>query len=413
MCLCKKKKLLIVVGAGASTEFDMPSVSDIDNLFKTWSKQIFKDPLWDISLYEYLKNEIINYFKSANRPIKTDTNFEEILYAAMNLYSLNNDNRTNPLGAFYDFKNIPQFQDQTGILRKIEYDDFKYLTSFLIDKLLVEFRTRCMSVPTLKQEELKILKSFMTELQNRFDIGVLTFNYDNIFLNQIVNPVTGFNSSGIFDPKTILNNKKWNFIYHIHGSVHFDMRSNSYGLHNITFNSDLTSKFQENSSGRSGQTTVEEQFVLTSNIIAGYGKSYQIQKNPFYLYFSDFANKIYEADALLFVGYGFNDIYINNIISESFDYNRNRPVVVITYSDDTQDSMQFRQDAWSTSLTNCIVTNRNRMSSKSRMSAVSVSELREKMEFEVSKEPNRPLSIWHYGFLDACRNPKLIIGELK
>ena len=34
------KKLLIIVGAGASIDFGMPTVKKIDNLFETWGKEI-------------------------------------------------------------------------------------------------------------------------------------------------------------------------------------------------------------------------------------------------------------------------------------------------------------------------------------------------------------------------------------
>jgi hypothetical protein len=411
MCRFKKKKLLIIVGAGASVEFNMPSVSDIDNLFDKWSDQILKVPFQNISLYNYLKREIISYFNSVSNPIKTDTNFEEILYTTLNAYSLNNDNRTNPLSSLYEFKSFPQIV-AFGQTRNIEFSDFKTLTSHLIDELLKEFRNRCSSLTATKQAELKILKTFFIEIKKHFDIGVLTFNYDNVFLSQLNNPITGFDLKGQFNPNIVLNNKSWNFIYHLHGSVHFDMQTNSKGLHNITFNPDLQSTFQQNSLGRSGHTTVEDQFVLTSNIIAGYGKSYQIQRNPYYLYFTDFSNKIYDADAVLFAGYGFNDIYVNNIIRESFDFKRNRPVVVLTYSQNDEEPMQFRQDNWSRNLTNTITTNALSMSTKNHTVAPMISDIKAKKEFEVSKDIDKPLSIWHNGFLEACRNPELIIDEL-
>jgi hypothetical protein len=361
-----------------------------------------------------LKDEIIHYFTSISKPIKTDTNFEEVLYTAMNLYSLNNENKTNPVSAFYDLKTMPQVKDQLGTTRDVDYTDFKYLTSFLIDELLKEFRNRCLTVMTSKQAELNTLKSFLSELENHFEVGVLTFNYDNVFLSQLNRPTTGFDKTGVFDPAIILK-KKWNFIYHIHGSVHFNMLSNSKGLHNIAFKSDLSSRFHKNTSGKSGQTTPESQFVLTSNIIAGYGKSYQIQKNPFYLYFTDFAKKIYEADAFLFAGYGFSDIYVNNVIAESFDFNRKRPVVVVTCSKDKQDPIQYRYitDQWAWNLINCIATDPGKMASKNYSIAPTISDLKTNREFEISKDINRPLSIWNSGFLDACRNPKLIIDELK
>lgn len=412
MCIFKKKKLLIIVGAGASVEFDMPSVSAIDDLFDTWSNPILKIPSQDISLYRYLLNEVKNYYNSAPRPIKTDTNFEEILYTALSAYSLNNSNHTNPLSALYDFKTFPQVE-VFGTTRNVDYDDFRLLASHLIDELLKEFRSRCATLTTTKQNELNTLQTFFNSLYSHFDVGVLTFNYDNIFLSQLNNPITGFDLNGQFNPNIILKNKSWNFIYHLHGSVHFDMQTNSIGLHNITFNPDLQSTFQQNSLGRSGQTTVEDQFVLTSNIIAGYGKSYQIQRNPYYLYFTDFGKKIYEADAVLFAGYGFNDIYVNNIISESFDFKRNRPVVVLTYSQDNEDPMQFRQDNWARNLTNTITTNAHTMSTKNHTAAPMISDIKTNKEFEVSKDIDKPLAIWHNGFLEACRSPKLIIDELK
>lgn len=411
MCLFKKKKLLVIVGAGASKEFGMPSVIDIDKYFDTWSNDILKIPSYNISLYEYLKQEIIKHYNSAKKPIKDLTNFEEILYTALNLYSLNNENKSNPISAFYNFKKFPQIE-AFGKTKEIEFNDFKNLTSYLVDKLLTEFRRKCSSINTTKPSELNALRSFLHELQKKFDIGILTFNYDNIFYSQLNSPSTGFDLNGKFNPNIILKNQRWNFIYHLHGSVHFDMQSNSGGLHNIIFNPDLSSSFHQNTSGRSGETTIEDQYILTSSIIAGYGKSYQIQRNPFSLYFTDFGKKIYEADALLFAGYGFNDIYVNNVIRESFDYNRKRPVVVLTHSDDNQDPMQFRMDTWSYNLLNTIMTNPHTMSTKNHVAAPHISDIKRNNEFEVSVDSNKPLSIWHNGFLDACKNPNLILNEL-
>jgi len=35
------KKLLIIVGAGGSIQFGMPSVADVDTLFERWAKEYF------------------------------------------------------------------------------------------------------------------------------------------------------------------------------------------------------------------------------------------------------------------------------------------------------------------------------------------------------------------------------------
>lgn len=412
MSKVEKKKLLIIVGAGASVEFGMPSVSDIDTLFDKLSNEIFHVPSCNISLYKYLQRRIIDYFKSVQKPIKTGTNFEEILYTALNVSSMNNHNRTNPISALYDFKSFPQVEVYGQSPREIKYYDFSQLSLRLIDGLLIEFRSRCSSLNDRKHDELNTLETFLSNLKERFDLGVLTFNYDNVLLSQLSSPVvTGFDPQGRFNPSLILNNKSWNFIYHLHGSVHFDMHSNDNGLHNVTFNHDLNSTFQQNSFGRSGETTIEGQYVPTSNIIAGYGKSYQIQRNPYYLYFTDFGRKIYEADALLFAGYGFNDIYVNNIVEESFNFNRNRPVVVLTYSYDNEDPMQFRSDNWTRNLIKTIETNVQSMSTEKYAHPPRVHKMKDNKEFEISKDTDKPLAIWHNGFLAACNNSKLIIDE--
>lgn len=413
MCLFNKKKLLIIVGAGASVEFDLPSVSNIDKSFDDWSNELFTVTSQSKSLYKYLKDEIEIHFNSGTSHIKTETNFEEVLFTALSLYSLNNDFKMNPISAFYDFKCMPEIFDKIrSKQRQVSYNDFEYLNSYLIDKLLDEFRNKCRKLEKSKQNELNILKKFLSELEKDFDLGVLTFNYDNVFLSQLNNPITGFDKSGMFDPSIILKNKNWNFIYHIHGSVHFDIQSTHNGLNDITFKNDLNSNFNQNSMGRSNQISVENQIILTSSIIAGYGKSYQIQKSPFYLYFTDFARKVYEADAILFAGYGFNDIYINNVIAASMDYNRKRPVVVLTYSNDNQNPMNFRNDNWALNLFNCL--GKSTMGTKRYTNSTPIIEdLKKNKEFEISSDNNKPISIWHNGFLEACNHPNMILSELK
>ena len=411
MCICKKK-LLIVAGAGASVEFGMPSVNKINSLFDDWSNEILYVPLFGESLYTFLKKEIERSYNSVAKPIKSQTNFEEVLYTALNLYSISNSNKSNPISAFSDFKSIPEI-NAFGKLRAIDSNDFITLVQYLIDKLLIEFRNKCSDLQNSKPNEINLVNNFIDKLSDKYDVSILTFNYDNILLNALKNPVTGFDINGKFNPNLILKNNNWNFIYHLHGSVHFDMLSNSNGLHEINFNPDLKSTFQQNSSGRSVDITIEELIVLTSSIIAGYGKSYQIQRNPYYLYLSDFGRKIYQADALLFAGYGFNDLYINNLIRESFDFNRKRPVVVLTYSQDNEDPMQFRQDNWAIQLSNTISVNKDNMSTWKYISAPEIRQVKIEKNFEVSKDVNRPLSIWHNGFLEACRNPQLILEEFQ
>jgi hypothetical protein len=86
----------------------------------------------------------------------------------------------------------------------------------------------------------------------------------------------------------------------------------------------------------------------TSPIVAGYGKTQQILRQPFRTYFAQVSRLVHEADSLLFLGYGFSDLHLNVAFSEVRD--RHRPVVVVDWAADDQDPLQFRHDSWSYNL---------------------------------------------------------------
>jgi hypothetical protein len=41
-----------------------------------------------------------------------------------------------------------------------------------------------------------------------------------------------------------------------------------------------------------------------------------------------------------------------------------------------------------------------------------VAGLKETREFELSRDPKRPLAIWYGGFLEACRHPEKVVQRL-
>jgi NAD-dependent SIR2 family protein deacetylase len=64
-----KKKLLITVGAGASVDFDMPSVSGVDELFDQVAGKTY--PLigdQTSNLYRYCRDVINLYYGGSSKP---------------------------------------------------------------------------------------------------------------------------------------------------------------------------------------------------------------------------------------------------------------------------------------------------------------------------------------------------------
>jgi len=108
----------------------------------------------------------------------------------------------------------------------------------------------------------------------------------------------------------------------------------------------------------------------TSTIVAGYGKTQQIVRQPFRTYFAQVNRLIQEADSLLFVGYGFGDLHLNAAFSEVRD--RRRATVVVDWADDCQDPLPFRSDSWTYNLFKTLPANAHRMSKPGHTAPASI-----------------------------------------
>ena len=406
---------MVVVGAGASIELGMPSVNEVDRLFSDWAKegyQLANDE--SKTLYCYIKDEVNRHYKlNPKQGLQKVTNFEEVLYVILQLSAaLGDDNYKLPTNAFWGMKKLPKINSYTGE-KFVDGNDLRQLCYRLVDKLTTEFRERCKASKTNNKQNFQHFDSFINQLSNDYDVAFITLNYDNL-INQ-VNPnlFTGFTKDGSFDPASVYEKSDWGLIYHLHGSVHFDMQGEPLNMHAIKWNAYLNSTFSSNSSGRNSQDTSEGISMPTSVIVAGYGKTNQIQRVPFRTYYSKIDEIAGRADAFLFMGYGFNDLHLNNSLHTIRDGDQNKPVVIIDWAADDQDPMQFRCDDWSYNLCKAIPVNASEMATKQyKHAATSIEDLKKNNEFEVSRNQNYPLSIWYGGFIEACKNYSKIKAEL-
>ena len=183
------------------------------------------------------------------------------------------------------------------------------LSNLLIDELLKVFRDKCRTIQTKYTNELNKLKDLLWKLSDKYEIGIISLNYDDIFYQAKPDLFTGFNSSGEFSPIETINRKEWNFIYNMHGSVHFNMEQSGNELHKI-FWRDLNYKYSGNAFGRNLINTTEGIALPNSVIITGYEKAIQLQRTPFRTYYSALDRLIFEADKFLIIGYGFADFHI-------------------------------------------------------------------------------------------------------
>lgn len=128
---------------------------------------------------------------------------------------------------------------------------------------------------------------------------------------------------------SVLRRDDWNFIYHLHGSVHFAMTGTGHDMHGINWAAIPAKGHEVHSSDRNDQDSMEGVAYPTSIIVAGYSKTQQILRQPFRTYYAQVNRLLHEADSLLFLGYGFSDLHLNATFSEARD--RRRPVVVVDW----------------------------------------------------------------------------------
>lgn len=408
-----KKKLLITVGAGASLDFGLPSVSAIDKLFDTCASKTH--PLADeptSNLYRYCRDAINTYYGGVPKSaLRKWANFEEVLYQ-LNLVTsyLSDSDRLRGSNALLTANALPEVM-HFGRRKAVDGAVLANLTSTLMNELINYFIDTCAAASTAKAAEIAELGQFLAALQEEFEVGIITLNYDNLFTQALSGLHTGFDEAGQFDPMSVLTRPNWNFVYHLHGSVHFAMTGVAHDMHGITWVKTPTKDHTVHATGRNSQDSMEGPAFPTSTIVAGYGKTQQILRQPFRTYFAQVNRLVHEADSLLFLGYGFGDLHLNAAFSEV--RGRRRPIVVVDWANDPQDPLPFRHDDWSYNLFKTLPGNAHDMSSVGHSAPADLSDLQASRDLEVSNNPKYPLAVWYNGMLEACRNPLKILEHLR
>ena len=410
-----KKKLLITVGAGASIDFGLPSVKDVDALFDACAGRLFplaSDPT--SNLYRYCRGAIETYYGTASKPaLRKWVNFEEVLYQLNLLVPYHADPmRTHGSNALLASNLLPEVLAFNGKPTAVDGNVLRHLGSSLIDALVDHFIDACAELAATRAAEITQLREFLATLSEEFDIGIVTLNYDNVFTQACPELFTGFHpDTGIFEPLSVLRRDDWNFIYHLHGSIHLAMTGPGHDLHGITWATTPVKGHEVHSSGRNDQDSMEGVAFPTSTIVAGYGKTQQILRQPFRTYYAQVNRLVHEADSLLFLGYGFGDLHLNAAFSDARD--RRRPVVVVDWAQDDQDPLPFRNDPWSYQLFKTLPSNAGRMSSPGHRAPASIDDLKANNEVEASNDPDYPLAVCYNGLLAACQHPSKILAHLK
>ncbi len=349
-----KKKLLVILGAGSSIPLDMPSVGALDRKMKEWGQAwagIHRLPDYFDSLWQSAEA----YVGPGNTSLRPPLNFEKVLG---DMVTLSHWMTPAPWGdtlwqVACDGAAPPHLAFPSGPYggTVTVMDQLKYL----LIELATHMRTLCCKFD-LTRDAARQYIALIDGLRGVFDVGIYNLNYDTAALATCPDAYTGFDKTGAFEPSVIHQRPDWDFVYHLHGSVHHSL-VDPFG-DQICWRRDLAGDFFDGHQGLSTDTRSEGRSFPKTTLIAGGFKLDQLLVEPFHSLHAALVRHIYAADAVLIGGYGFGDVHVNRALRNRLTMTSTRPpVIVLDYASDKTDPMAFRNGLWANELCQTLGTN--------------------------------------------------------
>ncbi len=242
--------------------------------------------------------------------------------------------------------------------------------------------------------------SFFHRLRDRFHVGVYNLNYDTVALSAWPEAYCGFDRPGNFDAPGVNQRPTWDFIYHLHGSVHHCITEYP---HRIRWKEDLNGQFRDRLEMAPDMAQDFRSLPLTT-LIAGGFKLDQLLVDPYQTFYSALVRHAHEADAFLLAGYGFGDLHVNRAIRSRFERpvdNARLPQVLIlekSPNNKLQTASRQSHDFWAYQMTHTLNT-RFKITKAHLDRKLTVASFVENGEFET--DINNQIAVWHGGFLEA------------
>ena len=409
MSLSCKRKLLVLLGAGSSIPCGMPSIGMIDDKMKEWSREWKSEPAFPNGTGRGIFNDVWeiveSYYRQNPRPhLGLRVNYERILGEMTALASWATP---SPFGNALRLAVRDSTPAETFTWPRNRPEPFFYRqlileqASFLLGKLADYMRERSLSLDVNSPAFLGYRK-FFSRLREEYDLGVYNLNYDDVAWRAWPEAFTGFQNRK-FDARAVSLRNEWNFIYHLHGSVHYSFCDPPF-KHALEWRDDLKGEF-ETCQAAFPDMASEFKPIIPTTLIAGGHKLDQLLADPPQTFHASLVRHAHEADAVLIVGYGFGDVHVNRALQNRFDLlpfdPRGRPpAVVIEKNDPSVGATSTRQvqDFWGWTMTHTSNT-RFQLASPPSNTGPTVAPLLQSGELE--QDMSSRTAIWHNGFIEA------------
>ena len=324
MAMKRKKRALVLVGAGASLEFGAPSTAE---LTKSIGKKVKVDSWLRDCGSDHAYREIFTILAGYLKGDTCAVNFEHVYHCAHELlFTFEPDS-----GAINEYRPILQ----PFICRRIETD--KRALRALVERMAEFIYKELSAICDKPTTNLDPLTSFLEGLRKDHITRIYTTNYDDFLLQAAPDLYTGFDPKPCTDAKRFDRRAFWqgidaDCVFHLHGSVHLSFPHPSdpdTDLGELHWFDDRTTALPHSSYYGTGERRMDGSQIVRAAVITGLDKFSRLQQQPLSHYYASMARDAMTADIIYVIGYGLSDLHLNMWLGEARRMSPVPPLVFI------------------------------------------------------------------------------------
>jgi hypothetical protein len=319
------KRAVVVVGAGASVEYNAPSTAKITAEIE---RQVMDDEWMKASggdqAFQFIKAGLESHLRQPG-----DVNFEHIYHCAHELF--NSFPATD--GAMNEYRPIlyPFIKHETALSKAA----LRALCGKIVDVIYRTFSHASGANPL----GLAPLSAFIKGLQNRFVTRIYTTNYDDFILQAAPDLYTGFPNGSSAGPKRFELKEFWtrendHSVFFLHGSVHLGfphpMPPES-EIGDLYWFDDRAEAVTHARFDGSDVSRMDGTSFMRTSVITGLDKLSRLQQRPLAHYYAALARDMMCADVIYVIGSGLTDLHINTWLREARAARPAAPIVFVDY----------------------------------------------------------------------------------
>lgn len=318
-----KKRILVLVGAGASVDFGIPQTTG----FAEAIESELRDNQYCVrsggmDAYDWVKRTLEDYY--GDEP--WEANFERVYHSLHELAEMNHID-----GA------VPKFKPVLYPFLTTSYDHTKDALRAAASAMLDAIYKIASTLSSTPKRSLAPLTAFIEGLQKQGIPRIYTTNYDDFFSQASPGLFTGFtnhrNGYSLFSPKDYWTQWDTPGLFHLHGSVHFGFplsikRDPDVGIGDLGWYESKEDAIKHAHAGGSGVPRLDGTQLERSAIITGLDKLGRLQQAPYLSYYGGLTRETVEADLIIVLGSGLGDSHLNSCLLQA---RRTYPPTPIVY----------------------------------------------------------------------------------